>query len=195
MLELLNTIDIYLFYFINHTLSNPLFDKFFPFITDIKHWYLVYVIMLGILWTKGGRIGKISILGVILLITFSDQLSSNFLKHYFERIRPCVALDDVNLLVGLKKSFSFPSSHAVNNFAVAIYFVMLFPKMKWILPAIAFLIAFSRPYIGVHYPFDILAGGILGVACGYLFAKITLKVDEYFENRSKKSENESQVTS
>ena len=147
MIDFLYSIDLAVFYFINDTISNPLFDKFFPFITNVKHWYLAYIILWGILITKGGKSGKIAAIGIILLIAASDQLSSNLLKNLFERIRPSNALDDVNLLIHSSRSYSFPSSHAVNNFAVAVYFYMLYPKLKWILFPVAFLVAFSRPYV------------------------------------------------
>jgi len=180
MTDILYSIDLSIFYFINHTISNPIFDSFFPFITNVKNWYLAYAILLGILFFKGGKRGKIATLGIILLIIASDQLSSHFLKNLFGRIRPCNALDDVKLLVGCSKSYSFPSSHAVNNFSVAFYFYRLYPNLKWVLFISAFLIAFSRPYVGVHYPSDIFFGAFIGIFVGYLFALITLKIEKKY---------------
>ena len=176
MIDLLYSIDLSLFYFFNVTISNPLFDKFFPFITNVKHWYIAYIILWSILLIKGGKRGKIASFMIIFLIIASDQLSSSFLKNLFERIRPCNVLEDINILVHCSKSFSFPSSHAVNNFAVAFFFYKLFPKLKWTLFIIAALVAISRPYVGVHYPFDILAGALIGMAVGYIFAELTLKL-------------------
>ena len=186
MIDFLYALDLSIFYFINHTISNPIFDKFFPFITNVKHWYIAYIILWAILLIKGGKIGKIASVGIILLVATSDQISSNLLKNYFERIRPCNALDDVNLLINGTRSFSFPSSHAVNNFAVAFYFYKLYPKLKWILFITAFLVAFSRPYVGVHYPSDILFGSIIGIAIGYIYSALTMKINELI---LKKSEN------
>lgn len=183
MIDFFYSIDLSLFYFINHTLSNPIFDKFFPFVTNVKHWFIAYIILWGILLFKGGRIGKIASIGIILLIATSDQISSNFLKHYFERIRPCNILEDVNLLISSTRSFSFPSSHAVNNFAVAFYIYKLFPKLKWIVFIVASLMAFSRPYVGVHYPSDIFVGAIIGIGIGYIYALITLKINEHFTKK------------
>ncbi len=185
MIDFLYSIDTTLFYFINHTLSNPLFDKFFVFITDVKHWYLTYLILLLIAFFKGGRIGKIASISALFLITVSDQLSSFLLKDYFARIRPCNVLPDVNILVGCTESYSFPSSHAVNNFAAAVFFAILFPKLKWILYSSAFLIALSRPYCGVHYPSDVFGGAIIGSIIGYLFALIALKIDIFLKERIK----------
>lgn len=190
MNEFLFSIDVSIFHFINQTISNPIFDKFFPFITDIKNWYIAYAILWFILIFKGGKIGKIAAFMSILLIIVSDQTSSHLLKNYFQRIRPCNVLDDVHLLVNCSKSFSFPSSHAVNNFAFAFYFYKLYPKLKWSLFITAFLVAISRPYVGVHYPFDTFAGIIIGSFIGYLFAKLTQYINsKIFKEKIIKDEN------
>ncbi|MDQ7818192.1 MAG: phosphatase PAP2 family protein [Melioribacteraceae bacterium] len=186
MIDVLYQIDLSIFYFINHNLSMPILDKFFVFTTEVKHWYIAYIILFFIVIFKGGRIGKISAIGMILLVIASDQLSSTFLKDLFQRIRPCNALPDVNILVGCTGSFSFPSSHAVNNFAAALYFGKLFPKFKWLLISIASLMALGRSYVGVHYPSDILGGAIIGGILGYLFALIVLKFENYFDSKNKK---------
>ena len=185
-------IDLSIFYFINHSLSNLVFDKFFVFITDVKNWYITYLILYFILIIKGGKRGRISALILIFLIVVSEQLSSVFLKNLFGRIRPCNVLDDVNLLVGCTDSFSFPSSHAVNNFAVAIFFGKLFPKYKWILISVASLIAFSRPYVGVHYPSDILGGAVIGWLLGILFSYFVMLIEKFYDEKIKrgKSNNE-----
>ena len=120
---------------------------------------------------------------IILLIIASDQLSSNFLKNVFDRLRPCNTLENINVLIHCSKSYSFPSSHAVNNFAVAYYFYRLFPNLKWILFIVASLIALSRPYVGVHYPLDIIFGAFIGILIGYLFAEITLILNKYLNNK------------
>lgn len=186
MTDALYQIDVALFYFFNSTISNPLFDKFFVFITDVKNWYLTYLILLLISFFKGGRIGKIAALMTILLVATSDQISSNLLKNLFERVRPCNVLPDVNILVGCTSSFSFPSSHAVNNFAAAVYFGKIFPRIKWILLTTALIVAVSRPYVGVHYPSDIFGGAVIGAIIGYLFALLVIKIDNLFQQRSTK---------
>lgn len=169
MAEFFYSIDLTIFHFINQTISNPIFDKFFVFITDLNHWIIAYIILWFILFLKGGEKGKIAAVSVIFLVILSDQISSHLLKNIFERIRPCNALDNVNLLIGRTHSYSFPSSHAVSNFAVATFFYKLYPKLKWVLFTTAGLIALSRPYVGVHYPSDILGGAIIGILIGFLF--------------------------
>ena len=190
MIDFLYSLDLAGFYFLNNTISNPLFDKFFPFITNVKHWYIAYIIVWSILLIKGGRIGKIAAIGIILLIAASDQFNSSLLKNLFERVRPCNLLTDVNILVNCSGSFSFPSSHAVNNFAVAFYFYKLYPNLKWTLFTVASLIAISRPYVGVHYPSDILAGAIIGIILGYIFAYLTILIHNHIEQKRNHNENE-----
>lgn len=184
MSDFLYNIDLQVFYFINHTMSNKVFDRFFPFITEIKHWYLAYLILWLILFIKGGRLGKIAAVAIILAITFSDQLSSHFLKDLFARVRPCNILPDVRLLISSTDSFSFPSSHAVNNFTIAVLLLRIFPKYKWVLLISAFLIALSRPYVGVHYPSDIFFGALIGSAIGYGFSWLVIAADKWFAGRN-----------
>ncbi len=181
MYDILYNIDLSIFTFLNQTISNPIFYKFFPFITNVKNWYLAYIILWFIAIFKGGRIGKISAVGVIVLIAISDQISSNILKSFFERVRPCNAIENVHLLVNCTHSYSMPSSHAVNNFAVAVFFGKLFPKLKIIFLSIAVLVAISRPIVGVHYFSDIFVGAIIGSLIGYIFAIGAIKTNNYLE--------------
>jgi len=183
MTDFLYSIDLSVFHFINDTIANPFFDKFFPYITEVKHWFLVYIIFFLALMIKGGRYGRIAALGAIVVITFSDQFNSGFIKDLFGRIRPCNALADVNIRSYCSGSFSFPSSHAVNNFAIAVFFMRLYPQYKVPLLITASLVALSRPYVGVHYPSDIIAGAVLGCAIGYLFSYLALKINEMIEKR------------
>jgi undecaprenyl-diphosphatase len=186
MIDFLYQIDVKLLYFINHTLSNPVFDKFFPFITEVKNWYIAYIILFIILLIKGGRIGRISAVILILLIIVTDQFSSFFLKNLIARIRPCNELLGLRLLVGCTDSYSFPSSHAVNNFAVAMFFTKIFPKFKWYFFTTATLLAFSRPYVGVHYPSDAIGGILIGLVFGYVFALLVIKIDSFLDQKRTK---------
>ncbi len=177
MVDFLYSIDLSIFYFFNHTLSNGVFDKFFTIITSVNNWYIAYVILLLISFIKGGTKGKLAVAGVILLIVVTDQTGYKILKEFFERIRPCNALSDVITPLGCTGSYSFPSNHAVNNFAAAVFYFKLFPNLKYPLFITASLVAISRVYLGLHYPSDILGGAIIGIAFGYLFAVLVLKID------------------
>ncbi len=180
MVDFLYSIDLSLFYFFNHTLSNAVLDKFFVFITEVKHWFIAYIILWCIVFFKGGKKGKVIAVASLILITVSDQLSSFVVKNFVARIRPCNALTDVRILAGCTDSFSFPSSHAVNNFAIAVFINKFYPNLRWILFVVASLVAISRVYVGRHYPSDVVGGMIIGGALGYVFSYITQKVIEHF---------------
>jgi len=183
MIDFLYSIDLEIFYFFNHTLSAGFLDRFFSLITNVNNWYVAYVILLGISFVKGGKKGKIAAIGVIILIIFSDQINFRILKEFFQRARPCITLNDVITPLGCNGTFSFPSNHALNNFAAAVFFYRFFPNLKWILFTTATLVAVSRVYLGLHYPSDILGGAIIGTAFGYLFAFIALKLNGYFKEK------------
>lgn len=176
MIDFLYSVDVSIFYFINGTLANPLFDKLMPFITEVKNWYLVYVLLWFIILFKGGKYRIAMAVAMILLITITDQFSSSLLKNLIERVRPCNALPDVHLLAGCTGSFSFPSSHAVNNFAAAMFFGYFYRHLSWILFFVATVMALSRIFVGVHYPSDVFGGAIIGIILGYLCVKLTEKI-------------------
>ena len=185
MLDFLLNIDTAIFYFINITLSNPVFDKLFPYITTNSSWTLVYIILFYILFFKTGRTGKFCALALIITIFVSDQFNSQILKEIFGRLRPCHTLSDINLLVTCGGGKSFPSSHAVNNFAAASVLAYFFKKYRWYVLIIAFLVAFSRVYCGVHYPFDVISGGIIGYFIGLAISVLIEKFNNYLINRKK----------
>ncbi len=168
MSEFLYSIDKAVFFFINHTISNPVLDWLMPFLTDLnKHKLALAVVAILWLWLmiRGGKIGRTAGILLVLSIIVSDQFSSSVLKNLFSRVRPCHALQGVRLLVDCGSGFSFPSSHAVNNFAGATVLSHYYRKQAWGWFSLASLIALSRPYIGVHYPSDIAGGAVIGWAC------------------------------
>ena len=189
MADFFYSIDLTVFYFINHSLSTGFFDKFFSLITNVNNWYVAYIILLGISFFKGGIKGKIAAVGVILLIVVTDQTGGHLLKELIQRVRPCNALSDAVTPLGCTGSYSFPSNHAFNNFAAATFYYRLFPKLKWALFITASLIALSRVYLGLHYPSDILGGAVLGFIFGYLFAEIAIRINERYNKRSLSEEN------
>ena len=182
-MHFLQNIDNSIFYFINGTLANPVTDVFMPFITVEKHWFIFYAIMWLYLMIAGGKKGRIAALLVLLLVLISDQVSSNLIKNLVERVRPCNILpsDKVHLLVGCTNSFSFPSSHAVNNFAGAFFFSYFYPKMKYGIYTGAFLMAISRVFCGVHYPSDVFGGMLIGLFIGWFIIWLWKKFNGKFK--------------
>jgi len=170
--NILQNIDAAFFYFLNHTLANPVTDRLMPFITERENWFIFYVLIWLYLVIKGGRKGQVAAILILIVILIADQFSNNVLKFYFQRTRPCHILSDVNLLINCSESFSFPSNHAVNNFAAAYLFSNFYPDMKKFLYTGAGIMALSRVMCGVHYPFDIFAGALIGM----FFATLVLAV-------------------
>jgi undecaprenyl-diphosphatase len=170
-------IDRLLFSFFNQTIANPFFDVLMPFLTDLNKYTLSFIVV-GLVWIIlviwGGKTGRIVAAGLILVIALTDQFNSSILKSIFERSRPCHFVDDifnvenVRLLVGCGGGRSFPSSHAANNAAAATLLSWYYPRIKWWFIVFAFIIGFSRIYVGVHFPIDVLGGFAVGVVCGFV---------------------------
>jgi len=169
MNEFLNDLDVQVFYAINRTLRNPVFDLTMPFLTDLnKHRIVLLLVVVILLWmiVKGDRSIRLAALLLIPTIILSDQLSSTVIKFMFDRLRPCHALPDVHLLVPCGSGYSFPSSHAVNNFAGATVLSYFLPRARWWLFGFASTIGCSRVIVGVHYPSDVVGGGVIGMIVG-----------------------------
>jgi len=170
VIEWLYNLDVNFFRLGNEALANPVLDAVMPFITNVQHWYFVYVISIAGLLIYGGRRGRWAVLFAIITIVISDQLSSFVLKPVIGRLRPCHALDQVRLLVNCGGGFSFPSSHAVNNFAIALFFGSVYRNALLYLLIVASVVAYSRVYVGVHFFSDVIAGAFIGAGIGYLVA-------------------------
>ncbi len=175
MLEYLQHIDTSLFVFFNQTLANPVFDVIMPFITNKKTWIPVWLITVIMLVWKGGKRGRWAVLMALLAFGLTDPLVTRILKPLFHRIRPCNALDGVHLIVHKSRGLSLPSAHAANFFALATVFSYFYRRFQWLFWSLAVLVAYSRIAVGVHYPFDVLAGAMVGIICGAFWILILKK--------------------
>jgi len=169
MIDFLYGIDRSVFFFIHLVLRNDILDAVMPFLTNLNQMTggRVFFIAVGVLLLAvGGRTGRIVVLALVLTITVSDQLSSTLIKSVVQRERPCHVLPDVRPLVDCGSGKSFPSSHAVNMFAAAAVFAYGYRRWTWVFYTLAGVIAFSRVYVGVHYPSDAAGGAVIGVLIG-----------------------------
>ena len=157
----LPALDTPLFFFINRDLQNTFFDILMPFITQRS--YLIFLPLCLWFLLKNKKKAFIALVLGFASLLIADW-ASNTLKHFFERLRPCSALEGVRVLVGCGKSFSMPSNHAVNAFAfMTPFYILIKNRTRYVFVAVAVLVAFSRVYVGVHYPSDIIAGALLGL--------------------------------
>lgn len=142
----------------------PFLDNFILLITSLAS-YVWYILIIGFLLNKPTRK-----LGVILAVAMILQylVNGGVLKHLFARVRPCNVDTTVELLVKRPKGFSFPSGHSAAAFcAVGVLYGARMKKLLWPAFALACLIAFSRLYLYVHFPTDVLAGALCGFFIGY----------------------------
>jgi len=160
--------DAALFHFINSTLANSAFDFFFPWFTNIQrtatfHFFLLPVILIATFYSF--RLRGLAVLAVGAILTWSvDVLCSIAIKPLVNRPRPFEVLPDAIVRVAPPGGSSFPSGHAVDAFFLAVFLTFIYPRLSWLYFAIAFLIAVSRVYIGVHYPGDVFGGAVIGSA-------------------------------
>lgn len=171
--------DFRIMFWFNRTFSNPFFDNAALLFRESIFHVPLYVFLLFFVAINFKRKAWWWIVGAIVLIAFTDSLSSHFLKGYFNRQRPCRDPLIVNHIIFIAKycgaNGSFPSSHAVNHFAFATYVFVSLRKMAnylWILFVWAALICLSQVYVGVHYPLDIFAGAVLGCIFGFIGGRI-----------------------
>lgn len=166
-LDFLVALDTRLFIFFNLSVANPIFDRIMPVITNAVYWRPFLAALVLYLLIRGGSKGRITVLLLAGTIAFTDQISSHLIKSLVERVRPCQVIPEVHLLVGCSNSYSFPSSHAANSFAFATIFFLRYRWTGWLFFPLAAVIAYSRVAVGVHYPFDILGGAMLGLIVSF----------------------------
>ena len=181
MLEQIIQFDQNLFFGINQGLSNSFFDWLMPALRNRYFWTPLYLFVIIFLARNYGKKGWLILLFAIITFGITDYFSSSIIKPSVERLRPCndpELKNEVNNLIACGTGYSFPSSHAANNFGLAIFLILIFyHKWKLILPIgifWAFSISFAQIYVGVHFPLDILFGALLGSIIGYVVGTLLL---------------------
>lgn len=176
MFELLEKLDQDLFLFLN-SLHNSFFDVVMAIVTDKKPWIPFYGLIILFLFWRYGKGAFAIVVSIAITITLCDQFASGFCKPFFGRLRPCYneEIDAlVHLVGGCGGEYSFISSHAANTFGLAsfMYFLLRkdFPHVKWMFLWAA-IVSYSRVYVGVHFPADIIVGGLSGFLWGFLVQK------------------------
>ena len=171
-------VNHFLFYLINGVWTNPVLDLCMAFLSRINDYGLVWLLLLGILAVLGGRTGRWAALaGLIALVV--GVAFSEAMKNLVMQPRPFLSLPDVRLLVSPPSSYSFPSVNVTYAFAAssgaslaARRLLGRLPIWGWSILALAAAVSYSRVYVGVHYPRDVLSGEIIGISIGWLVASI-----------------------
>jgi len=166
MLESLIELDQQFFLWLNG-LHVDWLDPIMLAITGRNIWFPLYAVILFLVISKLKWQSWSMILAFTLLITLADQAASGFFKPFFERFRPCHEpgiQDMVHLVKGCGGKYGFASSHASNTFALAFFLLFIYRNVyaRWMV-IWAVVVSYSRIYVGVHYPGDILMGALLGV--------------------------------
>ena len=178
MLEWFDSLDRAIFLFMNVQLANPVTDLAMPILTSNDFLRITYALAAILLLWKGNRQLRWAVLFSALTLLATDQLSANFLKDVFDRPRPCHSLSNVHLLVNCGAGFSMPSAHAANAFGQAGLFMLQVRKFAPHLLIFAALVAISRVFVGVHYPFDIVVGATIGVVVGMIMSQAATMIFE-----------------
>ncbi len=181
---MLEELDQQLFYFINSR-NSEFWDFVMYSISRVLVWVPLYIAIFIALGRKYGRKTFFILLFVVLTVALADQ-TSVFIKNSFQRLRPCHA-EELQGMVHLVKGhcggrFGFVSSHAANSFSIALLSLLLI-KRRWFSISIliwAAVVGYSRIYLGVHYPGDVICGSLLGASIGWLIYRLYLITDNKF---------------
>ena len=167
--------DIEILSFIQENLRSDSLTVFFKFITFLGNagWFWIVLALILLLIKKTRTIGK----ETLLSLGSGFVITNIFLKNTVRRIRPYDAYSFIEPLIEHPSDFSFPSGHTCASFAAAFVLYRAFPKKySWIFLLLAVLIAYSRLYLGVHYPSDVLAGFAVGAFSAFISDKIMKKI-------------------
>lgn len=154
-------------------------DAFWVFITNQFNWIPLFLLLFYFIFrTYGWKKGLVLVLVAAALVTFSDQFV-NFIKYYFERLRPNndPSINEFIRILKRPKSFSFISGHSTTSFAATTFIILTlrkYYKYTFLLLIWPILFAYSRIYLGVHFPMDIFMGMLVGILIGLIFYKLSL---------------------
>ena len=187
MFEQILQLDEQLFSAINSGLSNTFFDWIMPLLRNRYFWTPLYLFITIFFVKNYGKQGYVLLLFFVLTFAATDFFTATLIKPNVQRLRPCnnpEMTSTIHRVIACGTGYSFPSTHAANHFALAVFLITVFYK-KWkaILPLgvlWAGSISFAQVYVGVHYPLDVTGGALIGSMIGYVIAASLLIYKPYF---------------
>jgi undecaprenyl-diphosphatase len=191
MIDKLIELDTELLLYLNSYHADWL-DPIMLTITETFFWLPLYLFLLYLVFRVYGKNSWVVLASIAVTIVLTDQITSGFMKPYFARLRPSnepSLIGLVHLVNGYKGGhFGFASSHAANTLGTAMFFWLLFRDTKkwivWLFPW-AIIMTYTRIYLGVHYPGDIIVGGTIGLICGWIGYRVYLKLKAWNDSRVK----------
>ena len=174
MIEKITEIDFQILYWIQEHLKCALLDAVMPFITHLGSFGIFWIILgFAFAFTKKYRkCGINMLLGMLIGLIIGNMI----LKNAVMRERPCWIAENIPMLIAIPKDYSFPSGHTMSSVIASLTIFHEDKKIGTIALILAFVIAFSRMYLFVHFPTDILGGAVMGAVIGVITPPLTEKL-------------------
>lgn len=186
IVEWLIAADRNLFRIINGQLSCPAFDGLLPLWRTPEFWTPLYLFLVVFMWINFRKAALWWMLYFVVTVSTMDLIGNKLIKQTVQRIRPCndpsMFPDLILRIPHCGTGYSFISNHAANHFALAMFAFLTLGavarKWRWLFFVWAFSIGWAQIYVGVHYPFDVLAGALIGILMGGIMATLFNKIHQ-----------------
>ena len=186
IVEWLIAADWNLFRIINGQLSCPAFDGLLPLWRTPEFWTPLYLFLIVFMWINFRKAALWWMLYFVVTVSMMDLIGNKLIKQTVQRIRPCndpsIFPDLILRIPHCGTGYSFISNHAANHFALAMFAFLTLGavarKWRWLFFVWAFSIGWAQIYVGVHYPFDVLAGAFVGILMGGIMATLFNRIHQ-----------------